>query len=217
MATIHYTIEFFSEWHAGSGLSSGSDIDTLVIKDPQGYPFIPGKTLKGLLKEAAMEIYGDEFASFYRELPNKAEDEAEDKKQNPSHFISRVFGYFDEKDKEKLKLHEKGQAFFSNATLSEELKKSSQDLQSYFFRAHSSTAIDEKSGLARDQSLRRMETTIPCTLWAAIYNVPDEDVEDLIKCLKWIKRLGTNRNRGLGRCKFTVIPQDETETKNQQP
>ena len=50
---ITYTIEFFSYWHCGSGLSAGADVDSLVIKDAKGMPFVPGKTIKGLIREAA--------------------------------------------------------------------------------------------------------------------------------------------------------------------
>ena len=53
MKDITFKITFFSEWHCGSGLSSGSDLDALVIKDKDNFPFIPGKTLKGLIREAA--------------------------------------------------------------------------------------------------------------------------------------------------------------------
>ena len=53
---IDYQIEFFSQWHCGSGLSAGADIDLLVIKDKEGMPFIPGKTLKGLIREAVENL-----------------------------------------------------------------------------------------------------------------------------------------------------------------
>jgi len=55
---IHYKIEFFTDWHCGSGLSSGADLDLLVIKDKDKLPFIPGKTIKGLVREAVEEIHG---------------------------------------------------------------------------------------------------------------------------------------------------------------
>ena len=53
---IDYQIEFFSQWHCGSGLSAGADIALLVIKDKEGMPFIPGKTLKGLIREAVENL-----------------------------------------------------------------------------------------------------------------------------------------------------------------
>lgn len=52
MKDLTIKIEFFSPWHCGSGLSAGADVDSLVIKDINGLPFIPGKTIKGLIREA---------------------------------------------------------------------------------------------------------------------------------------------------------------------
>ncbi len=49
MKDLTIKIEFFSPWHCGSGPSAGADADSLVIKDINGLPFIPGKTIKGLI------------------------------------------------------------------------------------------------------------------------------------------------------------------------
>jgi hypothetical protein len=67
-----------------------------------------------------------------------------------------------------------------------------------------STAIDP-NGIAKEGSLRRIEVTIPLTLEAEILNIPDEEFKNLlIEALSMVKRLGVNRNRGLGRCSLTV-------------
>ena len=196
MKDITYKIIFYSEWHCGSGLTSGSDLDALVVKDAEGFPFIPGKTLKGIIKEAAVEM-----------ISLKEENEQE------STFITELFGYFDEKSTEKSEIHTKGKAFFSNAALSADLRNETKEagLIDFFYRDIASTAIGN-NGIAKEHSLRRMETVIPCELAGTIYNVDEKYVDDLSKCLKYIKRLGQNRNRGLGRCKFEVVePKEEAK------
>ena len=45
---------------------------------------------------------------------------------------------------------------------------------------------------------------MPCELEGEILNLPEEIVPQIEKALKYIKRLGQNRNRGLGRCTITV-------------
>lgn len=55
---IKYQIQFHSYWHCGSGLAAGAGVDALVVKDADGLPFVPGKTIKGLLREAMEELYG---------------------------------------------------------------------------------------------------------------------------------------------------------------
>jgi CRISPR/Cas system CSM-associated protein Csm3 (group 7 of RAMP superfamily) len=177
MITINYTITFFSEWHTGSGLTSGSDLSTLVIKDKYKLPFIPGRTLKGLLREAAEEL-------------------AELGKCTPE-FIVQVFGLPPEKKKEKSndyednKPSEKGKCFFSNASISDDIAKvvKNKGLTQFFYRSVASTAIEE-NGIAKKHSLRTMETSIPCTLYAEIVEVPEEFKEQIENCFKWIKRLG---------------------------
>lgn len=189
MKEINYKIKFYSEWHCGSGLTSGSDLDALVVKDAGGFPFIPGKTLKGLLKEAAVEMI-----NLKCENPEK------------STFITEFFGYFDDKKAEKSKIHTNGKAFFSNAVLSAELRKEAKEsgLIDYFYRDVASTAIGD-NGIAEKGSLRRMQTVIPCELVATISGVDKKYEIDLIQCLKYIKRLGQNRNHGLGRCTLEVV------------
>ncbi len=191
MATINYTIQFYSEWHAGSGLTSGSDLSALVIKDKNGLPYIPGRTLKGLLREAA-----EDLMAF-----GKCDSE----------FVKNVFGLptditkTSEVDAEEEKPTEKGNCFFSNATLSEDMKMvvAENKLSKFFYRSVASTEIKE-TGVAQKGSLRTMETTIPCTLYAEITEFPDnpKSKEQIEYCLQWVKRLGQNRHRGLGRCQF---------------
>ena len=68
---MKYKIEFYDYWHMGSGVSAGAALDAVVIKDVDGLPYVPGKTVKGLLREMveildaqkAKKIFGDEGAS----------------------------------------------------------------------------------------------------------------------------------------------------------
>ena len=47
---IIFTIEFKSKWHTGSG-DGNLSIDKLVRRDARNWPFIPGSTLKGIIRE----------------------------------------------------------------------------------------------------------------------------------------------------------------------
>lgn len=200
METIKYKITFFTEWHAGSGLTSGSDLDALVIKDKNDMPYIPGRTLKGLLKEAALQLCDLGYC----------------KKE----FIAKVFGVATDtqKDKEDMffdleeeKATIQGGCFFENAILPAEIYTASiqNKLAPFYYRSIASTAIKAESGVAKQHSLRRMQTTIPCTMDAEITNIDKAYFEQIELCMKWIKRMGQNRNRGLGRCQFEIIKSGE--------
>ena len=184
MKDISYKIEIHSPWHCGSGLSKGSDVDALVIKDNDGLPFIPGKTLKGLIREAV-----EDYVSF---TGSCAEEE-----------IIKAFGSHDIEDFNQIS---KGMAFFTNAELSDEEKLYilRDNLQPFLYNKVSSTAIDE-NGVADEHSLRRYEVVVPCTLYASIRFVDEEFAQILSLALGLVKRLGVNRNRGLGRCTISEI------------
>jgi hypothetical protein len=183
--TLTYKIQFFDYWHLGSGLSAGAKFDSSVSKDSDKMPFVPAKTIKGLVREMA-----DEF-------------------DYPCDFFDRCFGSTSKKEdkcykeKEELKF---GECYFKNATLDKtthsEIKTNK--LQNNLYDVIASTRI--KDGIAVDDSLREIEVVIPMTLGGDILDIANqEDYNKLVKCLKLIKRMGLNRNRGLGRCEFKEI------------
>lgn len=184
---LTYKITFLSDWHCGSGLSGGAEADATVIKDDRNSPYIAGKTIKGLVKEALEEMY---------EVKPHAKDRI---------CIDELLGC-EIKDKEtgKVKETKSGIAFFSNATLSDtEQKDITPALSDFLYRNIASTQI-EKNGIVKENSLRVMEVCIPITLKGKILDVESKNVQLTENALKWIRHLGVNRNRGLGRCRFEI-------------
>lgn len=198
---LQYQITLHTWWHCGSGQSAGADVDLLVIKDSNGMPYVPGKTIKGLLREAAEEL-----------ICWQANDEGEVEVDKDSDFI-KLFGNFKE-DKETMR---KAEAFFSNATIepAEYNAIVARRLQHYLFSSIASTAID-KEGIASNGTLRKIEVTAPCTLIGRIVNVPDDMKQLLIDAANYIKNLGSGRNRGLGRCSFLVNEEGKESKKDNQ-
>lgn len=174
---IQYKIEFYSNWHCGSGLAAGADVDALVVKDADGLPYVPGRTLKGLLREAAHALYGE------------------------TDLAASIFGISGEEEAPECG-DRTGQAFFGNAVLVEKDAVLADGLVPYLFQAFASTAIDE-NGIAKDN--RRIETVVPCALTGSIRNVPDGGKKLLENAMLMVKRMGTGRNRGYGRCKITIV------------
>ena len=187
METLQYKIEFTSFWHTGSGLSSGTETDLVVIKDKNGLPYIPGKTLKGLLREAAETI--NQFDN------NLAEDI----------FIETVFG---EKSEEgKTNSPNEAKSFFSDAYMSENMRAyfiNNEEQRQSLFKNIASTKID-KNGQAKEHSLRQMQVTIPIELYAEIVDFPKEYQQQIENCFAWVKKMGLNRTRGFGRCKLSTF------------
>lgn len=195
--TLQYQIEFFTYWHAGSGLSGGAYADLLVNKTKEGLPFIPGKTLKGMIRDGATTI------SDFDPSPDTVD------------FINQVFGgkptkvSVEETDSNPV---EPGICFFSNAELSGDLTaqllqdEKNKNFGQHFYEVLASTRIDDY-GVADDHTLRQMEVTIPLTLYATIENFPDDSaaLARMQRFMSAIKRMGLGRTRGLGRCQFSLI------------
>ena len=180
MTDIKYKITFFSNWHCGSGLAAGADTDELVIKDRNGLPYVPGRTIKGLLREAAMML------KQFTDIPEES--------------INRLFG----KSGDSADYGCRSEVSFTNATLSEEEQNCiiSDKLTKHLYMSVASTAIGA-DGIAEDHFLRKIETTIPCCVHGLIMNVDEKDTDVLLQAFRWIKRLGLGRNRGYGRCEIT--------------
>lgn len=184
MSNMKYSIRFYSPWHCGSGLSAGADVDALVIKDRQGMPYIPGKTLKGLIREAVEE---------YASLSGKpASDE-----------ITRAFGLPANANEPNVSVS--GQAFFTDGNLDKREYDAiaGHHAQRFLYNKVSSTAIGE-DGIAEEHSLRSIETVVPCTLYAEVYDLPDAISAIFHHCIGLIHHIGLNRSRGLGRCDFKL-------------
>jgi len=49
-----YKVTFHDYWHLSSGLSGGAKLDSNVVKDANALPYVPGKTIKGLVRDNAM-------------------------------------------------------------------------------------------------------------------------------------------------------------------
>lgn len=180
--TINITIRFFSQWHCGSGTSAGADVDELVVKDKNGMPYIPGKTLKGLIREAT-----EDYVSF------SSQSEA------LGTLLAETFG----KELGETPEQTAGCAHFGNAVLEGTEYKAivENHAQQYMYDKITTTAIDD-DGIAKDHSLRSMEVVLPCTLYASITGVPEDLADILSESFGMIKRMGQKRNRGLGRCEI---------------
>jgi CRISPR/Cas system CSM-associated protein Csm3 (group 7 of RAMP superfamily) len=196
---LTYTLQFFDYWHTGSGLSGGTYADQVVNKTADGLPIVPGKTIKGLLRHAAEDLlsFGD---------PNISQE-----------TIDAIFGKSHEKRREitsqeisdeapEDKIRTIGNCWFSSAELPTQVAtKIDKKRSAQLYEVIASTKIDELTGTADDHSLRQIEVTIPLTLTGHISGLQENQRETLNRCLQYVKRLGQNRSRGLGRCQFKPL------------
>ena len=149
--TINYELKFFDYWHVSSGLSGGAALDSYVIKDSAGLPYVPGKTIKGLVRETA-ELFWDQGD------------------------IDKCFGSRGGKGEQKNNDDTtQAQCYFSSATIDEKIAAeiTSNKLERNLFEIISATKIDE-NGIVADKSLRDIEVVLPITLIGKIENIDDK-------------------------------------------
>ncbi len=105
-------------------------------------------------------------------------------------------------EKEIANLHA---CYFTNAVVEKKLQREiiSNQLEDNLYDIIASTQIDN-DGISVDNSLREIEVVVPLSLHGEVRDVADELATDMIKAFALIKRMGLNRNRGLGRCEFSV-------------
>lgn len=184
------TVEILTPWHLGSGREGGAYSDSLVNKNTQGLPVLNGKSIKGLLRAACSESLKLEWVS---NLTESALDE--------------LFG------KEGTDLSSQGAIEITSASLSEGEQAyfaANPEAVKFLYRTDYNTAIDHKTGVAKDASLRSMESVVPMTLQANIHLNAKEAADNKL-FLNWIEvslplinAVGGKRRRGFGEAIFSL-------------
>ncbi len=179
-------------WHAGSGSGEGANLDALVVKTQAGLPYLPGKSVKGLLREAMQTA--EELGSTVT-------------KGTTVKLFGTTTGTSSEAEISRFDT-EPGTLFFTNAVV-EGMETWAGDNGGHLaelFKPIASTRIGS-DGLACDETLRRIEVAIPLTLVAVVET--NETGPSWLKALQaaapLVRGIGSGRNRGFGRCILEVI------------
>ncbi|MBI2374958.1 MAG: hypothetical protein HYV07_13260 [Deltaproteobacteria bacterium] len=195
----HVELEILTYWQAGSAYGGGLGADTLAHRDATGLPFLPGRTVKGLLREscelgeAAGMIPSGKAVEWFGSPPvaNAGRKDDREHELEAARFVT-----------------EPGVLVFDSARMSEPWTRwasqaSSSDREN-LFAVLSSTRIED--GLAKDASLRSDEVAVPMTLTARIHGPDGEWPRQLDECARmFLRSLGRRRNRGFGRVSVRVV------------
>lgn len=213
-AKCRLVLELLSYWHIGSGRGAAASADAVVAKDRAGLPYVPGKTLKGLARDAmtlAEEVgvlpagranhwLGTALAESVPtgDLDDKEQADAMEGALEEARFRTR-----------------QGQLWFGSACLPEPWLRWAANARGdgvrpvidELFTHVASTAIDAR-GIAREHTLRVREVAVPMTLRAEVLGPsPGADgdwVADLEAAVPLLRSLGSRRHRGLGRVAVTL-------------
>ena len=175
------SIKLLSDLCCYSGEVYNTTVDTDVVYDDYGLPYIPAKRLKGCIREAALELYEMGLMPHYNAIFGKEGSDA-------SAFTisnARVENY-DAKVKE-LKQFEKTD--FVNQ----------QNVLSLYTYLRTQTAVDTNTGTAIENSLRTLRVLKKGLIFYADVDLENKDyVEEFKNAVSMVKHMGVSRTRGLG-------------------
>jgi CRISPR-associated protein Csx10 len=182
----------------GSGTGFGATIDSDVVFDRLGIPFIPGKRIKGCLRDAAVEV------ADMLELAGKKDATA-----RLTASIAAVFG--------RIGTRQPARVLFPDLRISEYQKNrqwlkffcqdekfapfvNPEKILNTFTELRQQTRIDHQ-GVAQDHSLRTIRVLRPGLSFSGAIEpngTGEEDFQILgLACLN-LRRFGSNRTRGYG-------------------
>jgi CRISPR-associated protein Csx10 len=198
-------IEFETDWHIGSGAGIPGSIDRTVLKDKSGLPYVPGKTLTGILRDSA-------------ELVASVRDRAENGSRWDKALKSLFVG--DQPTQgEELTFAKIG---VEDAVFSDSLKNiflCQESLRQALFIVQPGIKINRATGRTEEEHLfSREEARGGCALHAKV-NIEEtlspEEEKLLGDAIKATRRIGGHRRRGAGQCKLSLV--DTADGQERQP
>lgn len=178
-------IELKSDLCTSSGENFNSYIDTDVVFDDYGLPYIPAKRLKGVIKEAALELV--EFG-----LYSQADYEILFGREGNARAAFSIDNAYLERAKE----------YINDLThCSDGIISHPQRVLELFTYTRTQTAL-EQSGAAKENSLRTFRVVNKGGIFQArvkfLKQVSDSQQELLKQAVRMVKHIGCSRTRGLG-------------------
>ncbi|WP_284180413.1 RAMP superfamily CRISPR-associated protein [Rhabdaerophilum sp. SD176] len=219
MTDLICTITFLSDWHCGTGAGASATLDAVVARDTTGCPLVPGRTLRGILRDGVRQL----AAHGHLKEPLQQSELVL--------FGDEGFDMMKPTGDRHVRGTRPGRLQFTDACISadvtrhlatllsgsKEQEQEAKRLRATLFRSIAMTAIGEH-GTVKAKSLRMIEVAVPLTLTARITLTPRPltahvrvDGEDMIEegwpnilrdAALFTDGIGSGRTRGLGRCRI---------------
>lgn len=196
MELLTLEITMLSDWHIGTGSSGQGDIDRRIARDEDGFPFIPAKSLTGILRDSCEEVLGYLGLDADPELDN---------------WATYIFGRANVSSNlriraAKMDIASRGYLLSFDAAERAALSKALATVKP-------GVAIDPFSGRAKDDHLSFLEVARPMVLTANIelLDSTPEVLSLVVSACRLVEYVGAKRRRGLGRCSMRLYNTDGVE------
>jgi len=197
MPPTKLVIELLSDTAVSSGTGTPGQVDSEVVHDDWGSPFIPGKTIHGLLRET--------WLSMRRRFPALEESGLRLLGEEGSHMELAVLRVGDAiMPKEVLQW-----ARYAIGRAEQEHPLQPATLLSTLTDIRAQTAISRQSGATDAHTLRYTRVVLRNTSFVApLQWLEREPDQDLLRCLALcalgVRHIGLSRSRGLGFVRTTL-------------
>lgn len=198
MITKKLKIKLLSDLCSGSGDTYNTRVDTDIVYDDFGLPFIPAKRIKGCIRESLMELIDFDRCkkNSFKGLFGTTYEMIEENGQAPS----------DEEDHSAFDLTNarlEGYENMKTALLSQTWHP--QDVLELYSYTRAQTAIDPKSGTADENTLRTTRVVGKNNCFESVVKFEkDEYLADFEMAVKNVVHMGVSRTRGLGLVHITL-------------
>lgn len=199
-------MELLSDASIASDRGYGAIIDTDIVFDDVGLPYIPAKRLKGVLRESG-EILSNIFKRANIKLEINIDDifgkQGRNDWQSAANFIVPNL-YIED--------YEKTREFFGslfsgrgeNTAGFNVFNISKDDVISYFTNVRMQTSIDQELGKTKRHSLRTTRVLDKNMVFGNSFLINEKYIDQLLYICAATKKIGSKRNRGFGEVKIYI-------------
>ena len=205
MSLCKLEIKLLSDTIIGSAEGYGAIVDNDVVYDDLGFPYIPAKRVKGILKDSANELmsYFQNAIIDYKIDIDKLFG-ASGNKKGVLKFSNLYIEDYD-KNREWLKFY-KSKKYKINIT--------QQKILDTFTSIRTSTTIDKKTGSSKKGSLRKFRAINAGNKFYCEIEIEDKYVEQFALICQNVRFMGTKRNRGFGNVRFNLLDEKRNNINN---
>jgi len=207
---VSVRFDLLSFWHAGTGRGGGADVDAVVARTPGGLPFLPGRTVKGLLRQATElgEACGA-LAAGTAETWFGTAVEAAAPSTGSGDRGTRVERLEEARYRTRPGMLRVGSALLGRSPDErarwEAWAAAHPNERELLLDRFASTQIGD-TGVAEPGTLRAIEVAVPVPLHADVDfpDAPQGWQEQLASVLPLLRGVGSDRHRGLGRVQVSL-------------
>ena len=196
MEILKLEITMHSDWHIGTGSSGEGNIDRRIARDEDGFPFIPAKSLTGILRDSCEEVLSYLGLDADPEMDN---------------WATYIFGRANVSSNLRVRAAKMDKAS-RDYLLSFDVAERSV-LSKALATVKPGVAIDPLSGRAKDDHLSFLEVARPMVLTANVelLDSTPEVLSLLVSACQLVEYIGAKRRRGLGRCSIRLYIADRDD------